>query len=390
MASALSERAASWSEGDKTVKGNKNPLVYYATRDHHSTASAPGPASLAQPPLPRRAEVRASTTPSITSSYANNDVPALSLDTPDGPPVSPKEGVARSKPARKPPPAIDSNVDLTEFSGADATPTTTKSGHSHDRATDPVVEPPFMSSPAAAQENNPSSIPLPESRPDSPVVVKSAQNGQPSVPSVIDNSSRPVSAHAQATAESPATVPPPLPRRAAARAAPKQYPPLGVESSVGDAKSIPTVDEQTDSKQTHPDEATSVGHDSHGGINGVDQNGESNEQETANEESVFLKEAESSTVSGSIYSNQSQSTILETESSSLGDENLGKFETGNGVAFANGDPEDHEGSENEGAQRDKDGVVYVGDATWEERTWKQVILLKEAMFRARVGLRAGA
>jgi hypothetical protein len=32
-----------------------------------------------------------------------------------------------------------------------------------------------------------------------------------------------------------------------------------------------------------------------------------------------------------------------------------------------------------------DGEVYVGDTTWEERTWKELVKLKEDMFWARIG-----
>jgi hypothetical protein len=32
-----------------------------------------------------------------------------------------------------------------------------------------------------------------------------------------------------------------------------------------------------------------------------------------------------------------------------------------------------------------DSEVYIGDATWEERTWKELVKLKEDMFWARVG-----
>jgi hypothetical protein len=33
----------------------------------------------------------------------------------------------------------------------------------------------------------------------------------------------------------------------------------------------------------------------------------------------------------------------------------------------------------------EDGEVYIGDTTWEERTWKEVVKLREDMFWARVG-----
>jgi len=32
-----------------------------------------------------------------------------------------------------------------------------------------------------------------------------------------------------------------------------------------------------------------------------------------------------------------------------------------------------------------DGTPYVGDGTWEERTWKELTRLREDMFWARVG-----
>jgi len=32
-----------------------------------------------------------------------------------------------------------------------------------------------------------------------------------------------------------------------------------------------------------------------------------------------------------------------------------------------------------------DGTPYVGDATWEERTWKELTRLREDMFWARLG-----
>jgi len=32
-----------------------------------------------------------------------------------------------------------------------------------------------------------------------------------------------------------------------------------------------------------------------------------------------------------------------------------------------------------------DGMPYVGDATWEERTWKELTRLREDMFWARLG-----
>ncbi|KAJ8081917.1 hypothetical protein PM082_007763 [Marasmius tenuissimus] len=36
-------------------------------------------------------------------------------------------------------------------------------------------------------------------------------------------------------------------------------------------------------------------------------------------------------------------------------------------------------------EKEKDMTMYVGDATWEERTWKEIVRLKEVMFWARIG-----
>ncbi|KAK1229421.1 hypothetical protein PQX77_007518 [Marasmius sp. AFHP31] len=36
-------------------------------------------------------------------------------------------------------------------------------------------------------------------------------------------------------------------------------------------------------------------------------------------------------------------------------------------------------------EKEKDTTMYIGDATWEERTWKEIVRLKEVMFWARIG-----
>lgn len=39
----------------------------------------------------------------------------------------------------------------------------------------------------------------------------------------------------------------------------------------------------------------------------------------------------------------------------------------------------------DGEGKDKGTETYVGEATWEERTWKELVRLKEDMFLARIG-----
>jgi hypothetical protein len=45
------------------------------------------------------------------------------------------------------------------------------------------------------------------------------------------------------------------------------------------------------------------------------------------------------------------------------------------------DEDERKGKEKE----EKTRVVYVGDSTWEEKTWKEIVRLREDMFWARIG-----
>ena len=36
-------------------------------------------------------------------------------------------------------------------------------------------------------------------------------------------------------------------------------------------------------------------------------------------------------------------------------------------------------------KEEKSKIAYVGDATWEEKTWKEIVRLREDMFWARIG-----
>ncbi|KAF7316092.1 Sec2p domain-containing protein [Mycena indigotica] len=54
-------------------------------------------------------------------------------------------------------------------------------------------------------------------------------------------------------------------------------------------------------------------------------------------------------------------------------------------AEGNGHVQEEPKAEEEQHAVDGDGEVYIGDVTWEERTWKELIRLREDMFWARVG-----
>jgi hypothetical protein len=44
-----------------------------------------------------------------------------------------------------------------------------------------------------------------------------------------------------------------------------------------------------------------------------------------------------------------------------------------------------EEKEEEKKEEEETSEVYIGDVTWEERTWKEVVRLREDMFWARIG-----
>lgn len=80
---------------------------------------------------------------------------------------------------------------------------------------------------------------------------------------------------------------------------------------------------------------------------------------------------------------------LETTSSALTPEDLEPSLAAASTALGGIQKADDKSDDSESDGIKEDGrdskEVYVGDATWEERTWKEVVRLKEDMFWARVG-----
>jgi hypothetical protein len=57
----------------------------------------------------------------------------------------------------------------------------------------------------------------------------------------------------------------------------------------------------------------------------------------------------------------------------------------NGVETESTEKEGEEIAKREDKEEAEDKEVYVGDATWEERTWKELVRLREEMYWARIG-----
>ncbi|KAG5638290.1 hypothetical protein H0H81_000815 [Sphagnurus paluster] len=363
MASALGGRASSWSEGDKEK-----------TKKSASVVSKPDkpaePRRLPPPPPPAQPDMTA----------ANAPVPRTL------PPPLPKRNEVRTSP-----PALPD----------------TESTNTHAQETIPTLPPRPPRRPVT-----PASVPLPESRPHTPPVPSSV-----SIPIVVGS------------------VPPPLPRRAAARAsrAFTEIPPNPIHT--GEVEAI------AESKAEHEDSAAvavhSVGESEvrapipteevqgstlrdkepvdSGAMEVVGTEAQKlsprNSEEARPEpevvsptEPLLLKEHEGSdeetTQTSAANDDEGKDEAVEqgnsvdnterallTEKGAVKSDEEAKDETPRVSSDEEGtsDTSDFKSSESHEKKVDDDKGLYIGDATWEERTWKEVVRLREEMFWARIG-----
>jgi Rab guanine nucleotide exchange factor SEC2 len=218
------------------------------------------------------------------------------------------------------------------------------------------------------QECIPSLVPLPESEPPTPMKAATFQSPpQSPTPGATKEHKTPESPSKQPPSAATLARPPPLPPRAAARAARVPTPDAAV-AGIG-TNIITDSDHKPEPKQTpEVEEATTdVASDK------VDEPTVQVDQ-VAETASAMDNPSPSSTVKP----NPSQNTMPEAEASLVNDVNVDAKTNGVGV------PAEH-GDEGETTNKAKDTEVYIGDATWEERTWKELVRLKEDMFLARIG-----
>ncbi|KII87856.1 hypothetical protein PLICRDRAFT_141867 [Plicaturopsis crispa FD-325 SS-3] len=418
MATALGERASSWTgEGDKKDRERSSSNEGRVAVDEKKLPLAPppihptqqpktGPVHSVPPPLPKRSETRGRTvstaraeSPALTSASpelkGNDEEKATSEQLPAEPkPSAPTTDATSSKAA----PENETNG-LYE-SSSDELPTTTNNvapepaaakssasldsdGHQNDSFTTPteeINEPNFSSSPpqpssANANPISPSAVALPESTANTPTAPSSFAEQQAAPPA-----SQPTEASTPAPAPSVIDVkdvpsrtsspaPPPLPRRAAARArrgsvaAPSPQPAKTPLVQVAAEASSPAIreEEEEESAPSHKEESAP----SH------------------KEESAPLQKEEDTpaavvpTPINGDHENDDSKTIS----------NGATVPAENGVSAApllNGTSEET-GSTPETNGKDVSDQVYVGHATWEERTWKELVNLREELFWARIG-----
>jgi hypothetical protein len=408
MASALGERAASWSEGDKdkakktqsspspsltpVPEKHKNKDKDYkklpAPPPHHPTITA-GHAPVKHsvpPPLPKRSDVRRQ--PSPTKPTAEVD----------------------STEAAEPPIIIE----------AKETPVLSQSPTS--------TQPPPPRSPY--RSNTPSNVPLPESRPQTPVIVPSASGtpagaAPPPLPrraaarAVRPGGSRPVTpapilesmetpsdakAPETPTLESPAVQtedasPPELVQNnpgkeeiiADGNLAPDLSPVLeSPDTTALDQAPDAVAEAESSSSSSAPEEVfVDAETEIDGEQKGVEAKGEEkvkaeingalDVETTADNNVSSVDETEESKIEGVAEGSKEGEALIERDvSAKEADREEVKAAEGHNAQQAQGD-----GVKENKVDEDKD--VYIGDATWEERTWKELVRLREEMFWARVG-----
>ncbi|KAJ7599382.1 proline-rich protein [Mycena floridula] len=274
MASALSEKAVSWTEGDKEKAKKTPPPVHPDV----VAATAPVKRSL-PPPLP----------------------PVSSNLPPLNPPPLPKRSEGRSRMKSLP---------------------------------DPIVEGSAVEDAAPISAVN---IPLPESRPPTPDAL-----------------------------------PPPIPRRAAARAS--MMPNAGSSRPATPPIGSPELAQE---KQTEAPTSEKV----------------LEEQEAKaleGQETTVLENQEAIPVAVETPAHEMEEVALNDEPEKVNEVDAAPLVNGHTSDSENvkvEESDDKKLEENEDKEREEtdDKEVYVGDTTWEERTWKDLVRLKEDLFWSRVG-----
>ncbi|KAI0918780.1 hypothetical protein AcW1_009492 [Taiwanofungus camphoratus] len=401
-------------------------------------------------PLPRDPSKRYPLPPPIHPSLS---APAR---TASAPPPLPKRSRGRDAQLK----TIVLPVEHAEGDGVAAPPLERQ--ESTDQYLTPIDEPSSLTPP---RPSSPSTVPLPDSSPSTPEpktasasasdesqristdIPTSDVHPMPSLASVDDETVTP--------SRGASPVPPPLPRRAAARprpvsvvAPPPEQPSAEGAASTSDNKedegaaaanneaSENKLDEATaPAPEEHPPAPESENTESAEPTEQVQANGEDGEEASHSEgeraaEAHAAEEAADSEPAPepSEESPEEQPASEEPREASPGEEQAEEAVAGDDVADASGAAVGHEGSpepsddaapssvalstngvvdgiegqsirsRDYGERADADAAksvsefsaeedagLYVGDATWEERTWKELVRLREEMFWARIG-----
>ena len=413
MASAFGERAASWGDGEKEKEQAKerirekekererekgrdrettkeNGKVLPPPPTHPSTRKAV-PAYASPPPLPKRNEGRRIPPPVFNSV---NDVEVKPSQAPLG-----VNGVDMNE-EKTDDHLSPENVSIPTEDQPLAAPPAAEETETYLTPTEEVSSP-FSPDPQDTQEqasetqaplHSPTAVPLPTSPPETPTAL----------PSNVASEGLVVPAGA---GPSSASSPPPLPRRAAARA------PRPISSLL--ASQAPSADATTPRAKTADDTSPTAATILTSEKNAEVSAGAPSSSPPVNPAESILDRTDGpgEPVAATEHVPQKKTTpetaTLPKTNGDIGDESTAAAESpvskppscsasppvaatptvqedmGRMVPETNG-RHDADGARDL-ATRAEDGGVYVGDATWEERTWKEVVRLREDMFWARLG-----
>ncbi|KAJ7668044.1 hypothetical protein B0H17DRAFT_226391 [Mycena rosella] len=314
MASKLGERAVSWS-GDGSKEKEKE----------------------------KKAEEKGLPTPPPIHPTISAPIPPPRATTP-APPL-PKRSEGR-RPVPPPPPPAEPSLDLPNLHPEPAAPAPV-----HALKTDDAKRKRF----SAHQ------VPLPDSRPGTPAA---SPIDAPAPAAPVSDTAAPVA-------------PPPLPRRAAARAVRPAPPPPEApsESAAAEAPAVNAAEAagaEEGPKPTEP-EAVEKPADADVSSSAVDAAVvEAGSEDAAVAELAAEKEADVEKVDTVDMPRVESPAPVEPEAEPK--------VAPNGIV-----DEGREEKVQEKKEEEEEHEVYVGDVTWEERTWKELVRLREDMFWARIG-----
>jgi len=366
MASALRmDRGLSWGDGEKEKEkeGTKeeSPRHIASPRasdeksqeqrrflpppTHPSIAGAP---KISAPPLPKRSQSRVpSTTVPVEQTPEPDDDTSGEVQSPPPSYNAPNHDTADHKSS-----AQDDVPEDADAPTQDAFHTPTE-----ETTLDALIPPRAVS---------PASTPLPSSPPSTPGF------SPPVSPRPDDPAPRvPESRTAAPALGSSSPAPPPLPRRAGARAQPPPTPTLPPRARPVPAPPAPLVEPAEPARATPPSRE--------------DENGARDETRASPEPTAGSSaEAEGAAEAGADEGARAMVSVSPTPSPSApGSDVESAAEVESPVDDVPARPRVNGVHAAPGAG--PDGAVYIGDATWEERTWKELVRLREDMFWARVG-----
>ncbi|OAX41614.1 hypothetical protein K503DRAFT_863692 [Rhizopogon vinicolor AM-OR11-026] len=383
MASAFGERAVNWTEtsGGKSKDGEAAGKLPPPPPAH---PSVPHPHAQAPPPLPKRNEVRGHSIDTHAASSDDADKHAGSEAEKSNSQESfttPVDSMTFALPS----PIKDSVLVDLPSPQMQPQPSVLQSERSVSPHTVPLPETPSSpafppaSSPPRTRERVASPAPLPSrvssqilQRPGSPLAQSRSRAGSPA-PRTPSRTASPAPHGA-----------PPVPRRAPARRA-VPAPPAAAQADVKERITMPSPAVSSKEESVSKAEATDSAKDDKRLSSALEQKGVAGEEGAVEPFETSKPFPDAGLNRDSKRVSMDSPTHAPTESQSITVDPTHSIPEAGRLSE---DSSTHEKSIDTSSTKHSsttDGEGYVGDATWEDRTWKEIVRLKEEMFWARVG-----